>query len=248
MTSPATPSSPKPAGDDRKLVSVDENYIAPTFEDRMHLFWQKNGTAVLVVIGLIVVGIVGWGGYGYLQRQKEREIEDAFAAAKTSEQLKAFAAAHPEHTLAGIGYLTIADEAYAAGKAADAMAAYEKVVSLLKTGPLVARAKIGIAVTKAQAGKAAEATAELKQIAADTTQPKGVRGEASYQLASLASEAGNGAEAQKYLDQLNQIDPNSRMTQRAMMLRISLPPAPPAAAPATPDAAPGAVQVKIPGK
>ena len=30
-----------PAGDDRNLITVDENYLAPSFEDRLQMFWAK---------------------------------------------------------------------------------------------------------------------------------------------------------------------------------------------------------------
>ena len=232
MTTPATPSAPKPAGDDRKLVSVDETYIAPSFEDSLNLFWKKNGTAVLVLCGVVLVGICAKGGWDYLQGQKELEVEQAYAAATTSDQLKSFAAAHADHSLAGIAQLRLADEAYAAGKSAEAVAAYDKAVTALKTGPLAARAQLGRALSKAQAGKSAEATTELKQLASDAGQLKGVRAEAAYQLASLAAEALNAADVQKYSDQLMQLDPSGPWAQRAMMLRASLPPAPAAPAPA----------------
>src|SRR4051812_11804106 len=114
MTTPATPSSPKPAGDDRKLVSVDETYIAPTFEDQLNLFWKKYSKAVLAVCVLTVVAILAKGGYEYMQGQKEVEIERAYAAATTPEQLKSFAAANPGHSLAGIAQLRLADDAYTA--------------------------------------------------------------------------------------------------------------------------------------
>lgn len=245
MTTPATPSAPKPAGDDRKLVSVDESYIAPSFEDKLNLFWTKNGTAVLVVCGLIVAGILGKGGWDYLQGQKEGDVEKAYAAATTSDQLKAFAAANPEHSLAGVAQLRLADEAYAAGKSADALAGYEKAIALLKTGPLAARAQLGRAVAKLQAGKTAEGTTDLKAIADNAAVFKGLRAEAAYQLASLAAEAANGADVQKYADQLMQIDPTSPRSRDAMMLRASVP-----APAATPVTAPGAVTapVKAPGK
>ena len=103
MTTPATPSAPQPAGDDRKLVSVDETYLAPTFEDKLQLFWKNYGTAVLSLCGLVFVGILAKGGWDYLQAGKEVDVQKAYAAAATSDQLKTFAAAHAEHTLAGLG-------------------------------------------------------------------------------------------------------------------------------------------------
>jgi len=249
MTTPATPSAPKPAGDDRKLVSVDETYIAPSFEDKLHLFWKKNGTGVLVVCGLVAVGILAKGGWDYLQKGKELDIEKAYAAATTSDQLKSFAAANADHALAGVAQLRLADEAYAAGKSADAIAGYDKAFAAIKTGPLAARAQLGRALAKVQAGKAAEATTELKGLVGDAAQFKGLRAEAAYHLTSLAAEAGNGADVQKYSDQLMQLDPSGPWTQRALMLRATVPAPAAAPAPAKTEAAPAPdVKVKLPGK
>src|SRR5688572_7661328 len=206
MSPSATPSTPSPAGDDRNLVAVDAT-TAVTFEDKLHLFWKRNRTAVLGLCVAIAVAIVAKGGWEYYARQKELDIEKAYSAATTTEQLKAFLAAHPTHTLGGIAQLRIADEAYAAGKSADAVAGYDKVIGILKSGPLAARARLGRSLAKAQAGKGSEATTELKQIADDTTQFKAIRAEALYHLTSLAVEARNSAEAQKHVDQLNQVDP-----------------------------------------
>jgi hypothetical protein len=256
MTMPASPSNPNPAGDDRKLVEVNET-TAVTFEDKLHVFWKKNRNAVLILCGLVLAGILAKGAWDHLSRQKEVDVEKAYAAATTPEQLKAFAASHPDHALGGIAQLRIADEAYTAGKSADAMAAYEKAVSALKSGPLAARAQLGCALAKAQAGKTAEATNDLKQLANDTNQLKAIRAEAAYHLTSLAVEASNATDAQKYSEQLMQIDPTSPWTQRAIAIRATLPAAPAnATAPATKGAekkdaketAEPKVQVKVPGK
>jgi hypothetical protein len=252
MSTSATPSTPSPAGDDRNLVPVDAT-TALTFEDKVQLFWQKNRKLVLGFCVVVLLAILAKGGWDYLARQKSLEIEKTYAASSTSEQLKAFAAAHPDHVLGGIAQLRIADEAYEAGKSADAVAVYDKAIATLKTGPLAARAKLGRALAKAQSGKASEATAELKQIADDKAQFKALRAEAAYHLTSVAVEAGDATEAQKMVDLLNQIDPMGAWAQRAIMLRSTLPASPaPAAAPAatageakTDD--PG-VKLNLPGK
>jgi hypothetical protein len=255
MSTPATPSSPQPAGDDRNLVAIDAT-TATSFEDKMQVFWQKNGTAVLVVIGLVFAGIVAKYGWDYLAAQKELGVEKEYAAASTADQLKAFAASHDGHALAGIALLRVADEAYGAGKLADAITGYDKALPVLKNSPLAPRAKLGRAVAKIGAGKTAEGTAELKQLADDATQAKGVRAEATYHLASLATDAGNAADVQKFTEQLIKIDVQSPWTQRAMMLRATIPAAPAApAAPADagkaeakkPEAA-TSTPIKVPGK
>jgi hypothetical protein len=250
MSTPVTPSNPSPAGpagDDRNLVPVDAT-TAVSFEEKLEIFWQKYRGAVFGVCALVIVAILGKGGWEYLQRQKEAEVKKAYAAAATAEQLKAFSAATPDHPLAAVAQVRIADEAYTAGKGAEAVAAYDKALTIAKDGPLAVRAKLGRAVAKVSAGKASEASAELAQLANDANTFKGVRAEAAYHLTSLAVEAKNAADAQKYSDLLMQIDPTSPWTQRGLALRASLPaPAATAAAPAAGDAAAPKVEVKLPG-
>ena len=250
MTTSATPSNPNSAGDDRNLVAVDPS-MALSFEDRVQFFWEKKRKAIFAVCALILLGILAKGGWDYLARQKQTEIGNAYAAATSNDQLKSFSAAHPDHPLGGIAQLRLADEAYAAGKSADAFAAYDRAISILKTGPLAARAQLGLALAKIQSGKTSEGANELKQMAGDAKQLKAIRSEASYHLTSLAVEAGNAADAQKFADELMKLDPMSAWTQRAIALRSSLP----ATAAATPPAgeqkpadAGAGVQVKMPGK
>src|SRR5690606_11120248 len=100
---------------------------------------------------------------------------------------------------------------------------------MLENGPLAGRARLGQAVAKVQAGNVAEATTELKQIVDDATQSKAFRAEAAYHPTSLAVGEGNATEAQKYVDQLNQIALMRAWAQRAIMLRASLPATPGAA-------------------
>lgn len=258
MTTPATPSNSKPTGDDRNLVAVDATN-AVSFEEKLHVFWQKNRSRVIGVCVLVLVAILAKGGWEYLAKQRELDVQKAYAAAATPEQLKAFIAAHPEHSLAGIAHLRMADEAYAAGKSAEAAASYDKAIGILKEGPLVARAQLGRALTKAQSGQAAEAANDFKRLADDATQFKAVRTEAVYHLASLAAEAGNAADLQKHAAQLLQIDPESPWNMRVMALQANLPPpapAPsaigvpglPAGGEAKKDDATPSLQVKIPGK
>ena len=260
MTTPATPSNSKPTGDDRNLVTVDET-TAATFEDKLQVLWQKNRGLIIGLCIAVLLVIVGKGAWDYFARQKQLEIGRAYAAATTPEQLKSFAAAQADHPLAGVAHLRMADDAYAAGKYADAVTAYDKAIAILKDDPLTARARLGRALAKVHAGKAAEAQTELKQILDDAKQFKAVRTEAGYHLASMAVEARNAADAQKYTDQLMQLDPQSPWTSRAMMLRASLPPivsAPTAPtttepagttpAPAKKEEAASGVEVKLPGK
>ena len=226
MTTPAAPSTPSPAGDDRNLVAVDENYVALTFEEKLHRFWKANSQAVIAGIVVLLIAILAKGGWELYQASREKDIEGGYAAASTPEKLNAFVAANPGHLLAGLAQLRLADDAYTAGKFAEAQANYDKAAVILKSGPLAGRAQLGAAMAKLGLGKVAEGESALKQISGDVSQLKGLRTEATYHLAKLAAEAGRAADVTKFSDQLMQIDPSSPWTQRSLVLRSNLPVAP----------------------
>ena len=240
MPPSATPSAPSPAGDERNLVAVDEKYTARTFDERLRVFWTKNSKPITAVLVLILLAIVAKGGWEYLQDQRERELGQTYAAATTPAQIKAFAVANPQHPLGGVAYLRTADQAYLEGQSADAISSYEQAATIFKTGPLASRARLGLAMAKLQAGRAADAEAALKTFAADGKEEKAYRAEALYHLASLAASTRNAADVKTYSDQLMQLDPASPWTQRSLALRSNLPAE--AAVPAAP--APG---ITLPG-
>ncbi|MFA5264097.1 MAG: hypothetical protein WC378_09720, partial [Opitutaceae bacterium] len=180
----------------------------------------------------------------YLERHEASIAQDYAAAGTSTDKLKQFAAGHEGHTLGGTAYLRIADEAYAAGKFGEAQTAYAKAIASLKDSPFGARAKVGAAMSILSAGNSSEGQLALKKIVDDSTQFKGLRTQACYQLASLASQAGNSGDVRKYTDQLLQIDASSPWAQYALLLRSKLP----AGADAKP--APGNTEIKLspPGK
>lgn len=219
MPTPASPSGPTPAGDDRNLVPVDENYVAPSFEDRLRLFWQRNSKAVTGVLIAVFIAIVAKGGWEALAAQNEQETQQAYAKASSSSELKAFVAAHPGHALTGAAQLRLADEAYADSKYADAATLYDQATPSLPAGPLASRARLGSAMAKMLSGKAAEGETALKAFVADTKEIKAFRAEAAYHLASDAISKGKLDDVKTYAEQLTQIDPMSPWTQRVMALR-----------------------------
>jgi hypothetical protein len=240
----ATPSDPKTAADGQPVAAAD-NHPALTFGDNLHQLWTKHGNLIAAACVVILLAILGKGGWDFYQAQREAAIEGDYAAATTPDKLKTFAAANPGHVLAGVAQLQLADGDYAAARFAEAQADYDQAAATLKTGPFAARAQFGSAMAKLAAGKTTEAEAALKQFSNDATQMKGIRAEATYRLASLAAEAGRSDDVAKLSDQLMQIDPSSPWTQRALQLRSSLP----VAAPVTPKPTTEVPSVfKLPGK
>lgn len=216
-------SAPTTAGDDRNLVTVDENYLAPSFEDRLRIFWEKNSRSVLAACALVLVVILAKGGYEIYTARQEKAVAAAYAAATTDDQLKSFVAANSGHVLGGLAQLRLADTAYAAGSYTDARAAYEKAAGILKSNTFGERARVGAAISSVLAGSAAEGETALKQLSSDITLGKLVRAEATYHLASLAAAAGNSAEAIRLIEQVTVIDADGPWVDRASMLRATLP-------------------------
>jgi hypothetical protein len=222
MPTPAS-SSPTPAGDNRNVAPADSTTAGLSFEERAQLFWEKNKTLVFVVLLVFLVAVAANGGWEYFSAQKEREIGRAYAAATTPAALKAFVAAHPNHSLAAVAQVQIADDAYAAARYPEAITAYEQAAAALKTGPIASRARLGAAMAKLLGGRAAEGETALKAIANDANEIKAFRAEAAAHLASHAAANGNAADVKTYSDLLMQIDPASPWTQRTLQLRARMP-------------------------
>jgi hypothetical protein len=199
----------------------------PHLDERLRLFWVRYGNAVYAFCGLIAAAILAKGTIDYLAVQKELETQKEFAACTTPDSFKAFAAEHPHHPLSAVVDMRSADESYSEGRYGDAAGSYERALAILPAGPFYSRARLGLAISRAQAGGGADAAAGLRQIVDDEAELKAIRCEAGYHLAMLAVASGRAGEVQKLAEQLMQIDPSSPFAERAFQLRGALPaPAP----------------------
>ena len=196
---------------------------SPSFEETLRKFWEKNAKLIVLLCALVLLAVIAKGAMEYLQAQKEDRLAQEYGQATTSEKLKSFAAANPDHALSAAAHLRLADEALEAGKFADASAAYHKAASIFKTGPLAGRASLGAAIADISAGQSTKGEDQLKRLAEDATQLKAVRTEAAYHLGVLHADASRTDDAMKFLDLVGAIDPSSMWAQRAAFRRASLP-------------------------
>jgi hypothetical protein len=208
--------------------------VEPPMEEKLRMFWEKNARAILGACLVVLLAVLARGAYNYYLREREASIEGDFAAATAPEKQRAFVDQHPDHALSGLALLQLGDEAYSAGKYSEAQSDYKRAADILKHGPFAGRARLGVAVAKLDAGDHS-GEQDLKSIANDALELKAVRAEAAFHLATLAVGAGKNDEAIKEFDLVSSLDPMGTWSQRAQMVRSTLPGAPaPAAAPTAP--------------
>ncbi len=220
----AEPTPTTPTGDDRNLVRIDDTYLNLSLEDRLTMFWEKNGRAVSFALAAVAIAIVAKWGFDQYAASRSRAVTAAYAAAQDSAALETFRQAHPTAPLAGAAALRLADEAYTAGRYADAAKLYSEAAPLLTGQPLAARARLGAAIAQLQAGDAA-AKSSLETLANDTAFARTLRAEAAFHLAILARDAGDNTQTRRWTDLALASDPEGIWAQRAMQLSASLPPA-----------------------
>lgn len=232
MSAPSSQSSSPVAGDDRNLVRVDESYLAPTFEDKVRLFWDKNGRTVVAVAAVVAVGLIGRWAFDQYVAHREAQIRADYAEATDSAGLKTFAAANATAPLAGVAKLRLADEAYSAGDFVGAAALYQEAVAPLGANPLAARARLGAAISLLQSGNAG-ANSALESLANDVALPSVVRAESAYHLAVITRAAGDIEATRKWATLASTVDAGGLWAQRSDQILGALPAAVSAAPVAT---------------
>jgi tetratricopeptide (TPR) repeat protein len=207
---------------------ADQTPPAPGFEETLRKFWEKNSKAVYLACATVFLVVIAKGGLEYFRAQKENDIAASYASASNSDRLKTFASSHPDHPLGAVANLRLADEAYTAGKYVEAVSSYQKAATGFKTGPLKARAALGVGISKILAGQTSEGESALKQLVDDSSLPAITRAEAAYHLATQAMDAGRSEEAIKLLDKINTLDPTGVWARRSVLHRslLSATPAP----------------------
>lgn len=229
----------------------DEKQVVPDTEEALKLFWEKNGRTIIAACALVILVIIGKGIYEWYGQHKLQALQAEFAAAKSDEQLQAFAKAHPDQMLGGVAELKLADEAYSAGKYADAKGMYQNAATSLGDSLPAQRARLGAAISTVLSGDES-GTSALQAIADNSTVPAAIRAEADYHLAVLAAQAGQTEKVDALVQQILSVEASGVWAQRAMMLRSTLPtpevkPVQKADVPASPAADSSSPAVTFPG-
>lgn len=198
-----------PAGDDRNLVVVDEDFVNADAEDRLWLFWERNQGVIVKSTVALVVGILGYLAFFFWNESRREALGEEFTACQDEAARRAFAARHAGEPLAAVALTDVADELKRTGKFADAAKAYDearRLAGLAAPAPavagLAARARLYAALCRLEAGDATAAKA-LAEMADDAAAAETLRGFAMLTLANLAVAKGDIAEATKWLNAMD---------------------------------------------
>ena len=198
-----------PAGDDRNLVVVDEDFVNADTEDRLWLFWERNKNVIVKGIFGIVVGILAFLAFFFWNESRREALGEEFTACQDEAARRAFAGRHPGEPLAAVALTDVADDLKKAGKFADAAKAYDeanRLTALAGKAPAIAalgtRARLYSALCRLEAGEAG-ADKAIAAVADDVNSPETLRGFAMLTLANLAVAKGDTAEATKWLNAMD---------------------------------------------
>ena len=198
--------------------------VDPSFEESLHNFWTTNRNSLLLLCAAVIMAVIVREGWDYLVERREEGVREEYArVADRPEKLAAFAEANPDHVLAGVAYLQLADDTFGRADYKGAVAFYQKAATKLKNEALLGRARLGAAMSQVLGGDTAAGEVALKSVSSDTSLAKGARAEATYHLASLAATAGKADDLTKYIGDLGKIDAAGGWSRRAMLLLSNLP-------------------------
>jgi len=191
-------------------------------EERFNDFWKKNGVGIFGGIALGAAIVIGIQLFQYLDQKKEQSVQDAFLGADTSEARLQFVREHPDHQLAGLAQLKVADARYEEGSFQEAADLYAASSKVFEDPTLVSRALLGQGVSLLQAGSTENGRALLNAVALDASALDQTRGEAAYTLAVSYWESGETEKALELTDVILQLEGAQFWAFRANALRERL--------------------------
>lgn len=210
--------------DERNLVNVDDAFAEADLDDRLWLWWKRNGRSLVWGIALVLAVTVVVESVKVFQRQALTSMQDAYVEAGTAEApLREFGEAHQSKPLGGAALLKVADQKYTEAAYSEAAALYAQAAPALSGTPLRGRALIGQGISLLRQDNTTAGVAVLKQVAMDTASLPALRAEAYFHLAVQALADDHLAEARDYLAQLDKADANGIWAQQVRSMKELMP-------------------------
>lgn len=213
---PTLPEDQQDVVDERHLIDAKDSEDI-SFEDRVSIYWSENKAFISGSILVLALVIIGFNGMRIYQSHAEAKIQAAYAEARASDTLEAFAQTHSDKDLGGLAALALADEAYEAKEFERAVNFYTIASGALEGSLLEGRALTGQAFARFYNGQKADALAQLSDIASNNQLPEAARAEAAYHLAIEADLAGRGEDFERYVAQIENSQLAGQWQQRLSM-------------------------------
>lgn len=183
-------------------------------DDPIYDYWEKNkksfySTAVLVVV--LATVFLGYRSYREAQFQR---LQENFLAAWAEDRLADFAETSAGLPLAGVAAMQAARLAASEGNLPEALGLYESAVLSLERTPLAGKARLALAATLFDLGRAEEAERHWSALSGEVGLNAAVRSEAAYLLAIAALAAGQPELFARRVEQLMAVDQSGLWRER----------------------------------
>lgn len=212
---------PKMSKKSQEELSSDNTLIESTadaLEKKVSCFWNKNRSLILKCAVAIFLGFALVESWDLIEQRKIAGLQAEYQQAQTLEEKIEFANAHSSQPLAGLAFLSAADDSYEKKDYSKSIEYYQKSIPPLKGTPLVSRATLGLALSKVQTGQNEEGQALLKDIINSPDTLNVFKAEASYQLATIAIANNDFTTARSYLKSINNFPFSGLWAQKAEVL------------------------------
>ncbi len=196
-----TPSSPAPHADDQGFDPLE--------------FWLRYKGHIRAGSALLLAAMAAYAVSEWISNQRENAAAEAFAVAKTPEQLATFVSEHRGIPAAGNAAMLLAGKQRAAGQLDEALKTLRDFVAQSPAHPMAGAAQLATASILEQQGKQDDALAAYRRLI--SIDPRGMATPAAYLRIARISKGQNKIEdAKSAYESLQSQFPNSSFANEAM--------------------------------
>lgn len=131
---------------------------------KWELFWEKNKTAILGAVALLVLGGIGIGAWFVYSNLRNAAAQKLLAEATAIEEYEAIVAKYPGTMSAADALMRLAAAQREAGDLDKSTASFQKFLEKFPTHQLAGGALLGVGQNQDAAGKADAAVATYQQV------------------------------------------------------------------------------------
>lgn len=192
-----------PAPTDDPAATAPAEAPPPAHDETLMALWERHRRTILTAVSAALIVVLAFQIAGALQRAGAEALAREYGALATTAERVAFAERHPGATLGGLAALQAGQELAGEAKWGDAVTQFGRARTALRSHALETRARLALATALYRLEpRRAEALAEWKALADDTSALDSFRAEAAYQLAVDALAGQRWAEAKAALDRV----------------------------------------------